>query len=242
MKKLKFTLIAAIIAAFVTSCVKDHDDDLKPVEVKFISGIIPDPETRVNNSRWNSGDSIGIFMIKSKPGTLACDNIMENAANIRYNSIDGVDVASFIDNGVKIYYPQEGERVKFVAYYPYTQPISNDYKYRFNLASQTNQSAIDVLYAPVGSQDYNKTSDAVTLSFIHKLVKLVFVVTNSSDITTTLQNLTVKITRQRPAGSLDLSTGAISAGDEAAIEITAIRNEKDSNDNEVTYEAIVQPE
>jgi hypothetical protein len=221
MKKLRFVLWAAIAATAVTSC--NSDDDVitgagDRVEVKFAAGNLASVETRAAEVTWATGDSIGVFMIKETPGTLASGNILESADNIRYNTQGGAGAAGFTANGTNIYYPVDGN-VKFVAYYPYTQTISN-YAYSFSVASQASQPAIDVLYAPAGAS-YNKTAATATLPFTHKLVKLVFNISNGAGVTASLSGLTVKISGQLSAGSLDLTTGAVTASG-ATQEITAL--------------------
>ncbi|GHU92028.1 hypothetical protein FACS1894155_12180 [Bacteroidia bacterium] len=120
----------------------------------------------------------------------------------------GTGAVAFDDNGTKIYYPVSGDGVKFIAYYPYTASLP-DYKLPVNVSSQADQSAIDVLYAPAGTA-YSKTSPNAALLFEHKLVKLVFNISNGAGVTSPLTNaLTVAISNQQTTGELNLVDGVV---------------------------------
>ncbi|GHV56990.1 hypothetical protein FACS1894182_04740 [Bacteroidia bacterium] len=232
--------MAAIVATVtMTSCSNDDEavNNSDRVEVKFSTGNIASVQTRVNDQTWAAGDSIGIYMVKETPGTLAAGNILENADNIRYNSVGGTGTAvAFDDNGTKIYYPVSGD-VKFIAYYPYTASLT-DYKLPVNVSNQINQSAIDVLYAPAGTA-YSKTSPNAALPFEHKLVKLVFNISNGAGVTSPLTNaLTVAISNQQTTGELNLVNGVVAiTGTSAPTTINAL-----VSNGGATAEAIVLPD
>jgi hypothetical protein len=211
MKKVNFLSMAATVAAtamMMTSCSNDDNEvtTADRVAVQFSSGIA-DVQTRAADQSWATNDQIGIYMIKHDE-SLTAANILENADNIRYNSTSGTGTVAFTDNGTKIYYPTS-ESVQFIAYYPYAASIT-DYKLPINLSVQTSQPAIDVLYAPAGAT-YSKTSGTVNLPFVHKLVKLVFNISNATGVTETLTGLTVNISNQKIAGELNLADGIVTA-------------------------------
>jgi hypothetical protein len=226
MKKLKFLSMAAMAATLVTSCSNGRNDEVitgsEPVAVEFAAGNTASVLTRVTGSDWAQGDSIGVFMIKETPGTLAAAYILEGADNIRYNSAGGSGEVGFTVNTASrtIFYPVLGN-VKFVAYYPY-KTLLTDYELPFSVASQDNQSAIDLLYAAAGTS-YTKASGTVKLPFEHKLVKLEFNITNGAGVTAPLAGLTVTVDGQLPDGVLDLTDGSVTAGG-AAQTITALTN------------------
>ncbi|GHU64136.1 hypothetical protein FACS1894123_08330 [Bacteroidia bacterium] len=209
MNKCKFLAMAAIAATVtMTSCSNDDEavNNSDRVEVKFSTGNIANVQTRAFDQTWEN-DSIGIYMVKETPGTLAAENILENAANIRYNSAaGGAGAVAFNAHSTTIYYPVSGN-VKFIAYYPYRASLT-DYKLPINLSNQSNQSAIDLLYAPAGTA-YSKTSPNAALPFEHKLVKLVFNISNGAGVTSPLTNLTVAIGNQQTTGELNLVNGEV---------------------------------
>ena len=226
--------MAAIAAATVmTSCSKDNEavDNNEPVAVQFASGIA-DVQTRVDETTWAAGDAAGIYMIGAAGG-LTATNIREGADNRQYTASAGTtaNFSPVSGDANRIYYPVSGN-VKFVAYYPYG--TVTDFKRSFSVASQSSLSAIDIMYAPAGTT-YSKTSGTVNLPFEHKLVKLVFNITNGAGVTEAVSNgITVGILGQQTAGELDLTDGSVSkSGAPATITITATGT--------ATVEAIVLP-
>ncbi|GHU56308.1 hypothetical protein FACS189411_06620 [Bacteroidia bacterium] len=224
--------IAAIAAATgLTSCNKDeavNNDEL--VAVQFASGIA-EVETRANETTWTAGDPVGIYMIGAL-GTLTTTNTL--ADNKQYTATaDATPTANFSATaGNTIYYPASGDDVKFIAYYPYGTVTS--FTLPISVASQSNLAAIDVMYAPAGTATYNKSSGTVNLPFAHKLVKLVFNISNGTGVTEAPSNgISVAISGQQTAGELDLATGTVTPGTGTAATITASGN--------ATVEAIVLP-
>jgi hypothetical protein len=248
MRTINFLSAAAILAAtVVTSCSRSADEDVNSndrVEVKFASAQAS-VETRVTDSDWAQGDPIGIYMMKAA-GTLVAGDILEGVSNRQYKASAGTNggaAASFEQVDGTIYYPannQDGDviDVKFIAYYPYGAVIDNatSFERAINVSVQTDQSAIDFLYAPA-TGPYNKTSPAVILPFVHKLAKLEFEIGNGAGVTESLDGLTVKITGQLTASTLDLTDGSVTddnTGGSTVIEaLTA--------GNGATSEAIVLP-
>jgi endonuclease G len=214
MKQFNFFAIAAIAAATVvmTSCGNDdevvNDDDR--VAVQFSTNTA-DVQTRVEGTSWNGNEHIGIYMLKSNY-SLSAANISESVNNREYETANSGATVTFSPTGDTgdtdntIYYPVAGN-VKFIAYYPYSSSIA-DFKLPINVANQSVQSDIDVLYAPTADA-YTKTSGTVTLPFVHKLVKLTFNISNDASVTTALTGLTVTIDKLSTTGTLDLATGAV---------------------------------
>ncbi|GHU58759.1 hypothetical protein FACS189411_14700 [Bacteroidia bacterium] len=233
MNKNKIFAIAAIAAATgLTSCLNDetgNNNNNEPVAVRFSSGIA-EVETRAYETTWAANDPVGIYMIGSS-GTLTAANTL--ADNRQYTASAGATANFSATAANTIYYPVSGDDVKFIAYYPYSSPLTN-YVLPVDVSDQSSQSAIDVLYAPAGTATYNKSSGTVALPFEHKLVKLVFTISNGSGVTEALSNgISVAISGQQTAGELDLATGTVTPGTGTAVAITASGN--------ATVEAIVLP-
>jgi hypothetical protein len=237
MNALKF--ITIVVAAAITMAACNSDDDVITgddgrVEVKF-SANTAEIQTRVTDKSWAANDPVGIYMIGKDAG-LTTDNIKESAGNREYRAAAGTGAVAFTAAGGKIYYPMSGN-VEFIAYHPYKASLSS-----FNLpidvatANQSNQSKIDVLYAPKTSGSYNKsTTSPVALAFQHKLVKLVFTIGKEASVTEALAGLTVKITGQQTAATLNLTSGTVTpSGGTSEITANTIANGTSS-------EAIVLP-
>jgi hypothetical protein len=224
MKKVKFLSMAATVAAtamMMTSCGNDNEavSNSDRVAVQFSAGVA-DVQTRAADQNWDADDQIGIYMIKNDE-SLTAANILENVDNRLYKATAAGAAVSFTPAiaGTEIYYPTS-ESVKFIAYYPYTTPITG-YKLPINLSVKTSQSAIDVLYALAGTA-YSKTSGTVNLPFVHKLVKLVFNISNAIGATETLTGLTVNLSDQKIAGELNLVDGEVTASGDAINSLAAV--------------------
>ena len=233
----KFFTMAVIAAATVmTSCSKDETvNNDGPVAVKFAATAV---QTRVSGASWDSGDPIGIYMLDN--GT---SDVSGGYANVQYTSSAGA-TAAFTATGTVIYFPQSGGKVDFVAYHPYRSGLTAANRtYGVNVATQTNQSAIDLMLSGVADNSgagYDKTfTGNVNLTFAHKLVKLNLTVQKGSGVTD-LSGMTVSIKGMNTTAGFDLQAGTLgSAGAPAAI--TPFRTQTPSATVDGKYEAILLP-
>jgi hypothetical protein len=122
-----------------------------------------------------------------------------------------------------IYYPGNGDKVDFIAYYPYVSSITTLGNYSVNVTTQTTPAAIDLLYAKAtnGSSGYDKSNtSAVALTFGHQLCKLTLNTSvpagstqfASSDLTT----MTVSIAGMNTTALFNLATGALGTASNVA--------------------------
>jgi hypothetical protein len=98
-------------------------------------------------------------------GTFETANIVEDAGNRKYTAAAGAGPVSFtpVDAAATIYYPMSGD-VEFIAYYPYESPLT-DFTLPVSVAVQTDQSSIDVLYAPKTKGAYSKSKKTIRSIF-----------------------------------------------------------------------------
>ena len=230
MKKMTKFFALALLAGAMVSC---STEDTAPsnqndkVAVQFTGGI--SVNTRASGLAWANGDRIGIFMTGTKQ-TLSADAIKEGVDNVCYQTSGSV-AFSPISGGKTIYYPIDGD-VDFYSYYPYTT-VSN-YKVALNVADQTNQEAIDFMYAK--TTGCNKATPQVDLRFSHMLSKLVLNVQAGNGLTQDdLNKLTVTIKDQNTTATFNLADGVISGeGNPDNIQMKAVQVGK-------RYEAILLP-
>ena len=240
MKQLFYFSLTAIL--LMTSCAKEtmrSNNDLNN-PVKF-TGNLGQLQTRVggtDGSLWDAGDSVGVYMIAATPGTLSAVNIVPTG-NKRYNASAGATATFTPFDGTPLYYPDDGTPVKFVAYHPYSSGITSAFELPIDLTDQSDQSAIDVLYAPITTTSYDKTTTgAVPLVFDHRLVKLVFTITNAVGVSEPVANgVNILIPSQLREGILDLTDGTVTpSGTVGAVTITTT-----GTGTTVTAEAIIFP-
>ena len=186
------------------SATADGNDSRIPLEVT--GGI--SAQTRAADAAWAASDAIGIYMLKS--GTT---DIAESAANRRYTTAQG-DGRFSADAGASIYYPIDGSKVDFLAYYPHSASGVADGKYALDLSDQSHLPAIDLMSASVSGKD--KSAPGVAFNFHHLLTKLELVNTPGTGITASeLEGMTVEITYtgQRTAASYDILFEALNVAD-----------------------------
>lgn len=197
--------LALLASATMVSCngkVEPAAQDEK-VAVQFGSSI--NATTRAVNDKWTSGDQIGIFMTGENK-VLSKDAISEEADNIAYRT-EGDGAFSPVAAEQIIYFPMNGD-VDFYAYYPYT-PEVNDYRIALDLTDQSNQEALDLMFAKVSG--CNKSNPKVELQFSHLLSNLILEVQPGTGLTQAdLAELTVKVKDANTKATFNLVDGTIS--------------------------------
>ena len=230
MKKMTKLFVLALLAGAMVSCNTEETASTTPngkVAVQFTGGI--SVNTRAAGVAWANGDRIGIFMTGTKQA-LSADAIKEGVDNVCYQT-SGSIAFSPISGGKTIYYPIDGD-VDFYSYYPHT--TVSDYKVALNVADQTNQEAIDFMYAK--TTGCNKATPQVDLRFSHMLSRLILNVQPGNGLTEDdLNKLKVTIKDQNTTATFNLADGLISdEGNPTNIQMKAIQVGK-------RYEAILLP-
>ena len=184
-------LIVAVIVAI--SCTKNNDLELLfGKRVKFETNITAtDPATRVADNVWDAQDAIGVYVFEESSET-----IVEGSGNIGFITNTGGVNGTFTAKDEPIYFPDNGDKVRFMSYYPYKSQITS-FTYKVDVSNQTSQSAIDLLYSFDRENAYDKTvlNRTIPLSFDHKLTKIVINVKIGDDLENSdLKNLEVLLT------------------------------------------------
>lgn len=198
-------LLGAALAfiALVSSCKKDDYRKLEkgnPSEVQFTSKIVGNQLTKASGTSWDANDEIGVYM---KQG-VGLNNAL--ASNKKYvTQGNGNFTASGSD---LINYPETGA-VDFIAYYPYSASLEGT-SLGINVSNQSSQAAIDVMYSD-NAKNLDKNSGSPKLEFVHKLSKIELLVKAGTGVSS-LSGLAVSYQAIPTVSSLDLGTGAISAG------------------------------
>ncbi|WP_342648609.1 fimbrillin family protein [Mucilaginibacter sp. CSA2-8R] len=227
-RNLQVTFVAALLL-LVAACRKDRGNDVIDVaanEVRFSASINGQIKTKATNDKWDANDAIGVFM---KTGT-GLSNAL--ASNKKYITVagDGEFKASATDQS--IFYPESGT-VDFVAYYPYQQTLSGT-SYSVNVANQTNQAAIDLMYATANS--LTKNSTAAQLAFTHQLSKIEITVKNGNGVPS-LTGLSTTLVGLKNNATFDLAYGTLSGQSQ----IANIQAKNSVNNGATLAEAIVIP-
>ncbi|MFA4977705.1 MAG: fimbrillin family protein, partial [Sphingobacterium sp.] len=131
------------------------------------------------------------------------------ASNKQYVTTKGDGNFSASSITEEINYPADGSNVDFIAYYPYQTTITNNI-YPVNVADQTQQNKIDLLYAN-NVTGANKNKPNAQLQFGHKLSKVELTVAAGTGVSS-LSGLTVTYNGFNTTANFDLATGTLAAG------------------------------
>lgn len=210
--KMKSLLGIILSLSILQSCQNDETNIIQnEVNNKGItfSSIIDDAQnSRAYDTSWEANDVIGVFMLaNSDKNVLDSDkNVLET--NIPYVTSKGDGY--FVSQNSPIYYPDGA--VDFIAYYPYSETISDYKNYPIDLSNQTKQNAIDLMTA-VNLTNRQLTSPQGNLQFKHLLAKLVLNLKSTSG--SSLKGIKASISGLKVKGTANLSDGSITPSGEA---------------------------
>lgn len=204
MKVNQLLFLATAAAAVTSSCQKAPVSEQEITKaVTFSSTISNQVTTKAAGANWESNDAIGVFM---KTGSGLSNALASNKQYVTTKG-DGNFSASSITE--EINYPADGSNVDFIAYYPYQTTITNNI-YPVNVADQTQQNKIDLLYAN-NVNGANKNKPNAQLQFGHKLSKIELTVAAGTGVSS-LSGLTVTYNGFNTTANFDLATGTLAAG------------------------------
>lgn len=159
-----FVMLAALMMAGCSNEVEEQVMDSRRVPLQ-INGDINMLMTRAADDHWDEKDAIGVYMVTAE------NSIVDNVSNYRYVVIDK-DNGNFSPDGETntAYFPESGDAVNVVAYYPQGNVVEN--KLSLDLANQNEQPRIDLMSAR--AEGASKNNPAINLKFNHRLTKLFF--------------------------------------------------------------------
>ncbi|GAB6012881.1 fimbrillin family protein [Viscerimonas tarda] len=237
----KLMLLAVVI--LLPACSQDEDlysgDDRTPVS--FVTQITVDnvsrTRTTAQGNQWLADDSIGIYMIAAG-GTISSSL----AANSEYHAVTGNSSTSNFEpanDNATIYYPQSGN-VDFVAYYPYSESITN-FSYPVNVSLQSNPAAIDLLYSNNVKNKAKSQTEPATLQFTHRLSKLILnVVKGNGMAAADFSSATASIAGMPATAQFALSDATLS-GKTLSTAFAALKVATETG-SDASFEAILIPQ
>jgi len=197
-----------ISATIVISCSRPEITPDKKIEAQFSSNIlIMNSPAKAAGNVWDASDAIGIYMYAE-----ATLDVVEDIKNIKYITDDGGTVGSFKPTGTRIYFPDNGDKVRFMAYYPQIDGIQVNDIYPVNVADQSEQEVIDLLYSFNTSAKYDKKSPdrKVSLVFDHQLTKIQVNVKAGEGLSNSdLQDIVVSFSGFNTTADFNLTNGSL---------------------------------
>ena len=212
MKLNKLFLTGTALLA-MTACVNNDDKsewNTGNQAITFDATIQGLTTSRASGTQWATGDCIGVYMKATGAALSAATD-----ANKKYTVSEAGAVQAASANDA-LYFPADKSAVDFVAYYPYQTTLA-DNTYKVNVADQTDQPAIDLLYA---NNATNVSSGTPALTFTHQLSQIVFNLTKDNTIPT-LNGLTIKFTGLNTKADFTLADGKL-ANAETVADINAL--------------------
>ena len=211
----KWLLLAAVSVLLLASCSKDDKSvNEDPQAVRFVGGIDDQAAaaslmSRAAGTAWNKDDAIGIFMVNHGTTTVAGD-----AGNKEFTTPAGDGIFS-AGPGDEIYYPQDGRKVDFIAYYPHKASGELTGTIPVSTADQSRQTEFDMMWTKAngtGGNGYDKTSArTVPLEFRHCLAKLTMNCKAAANTEiTSFDGMTVTIKGMNTAAVFVVNNGSVS--------------------------------
>lgn len=224
---MKNLLLTLMIGVLLIACEGEKINPLGTKTAVRMTAEIEGMKTRLSGSTWDQDDAIGVFM-KMNGDEL---NASAPKKNLKYIYSEETGHFEPMSENEIIYFPTNGDAVDFIGYYPFREDISA-FNIPIDLTSQSNQSAIDLMYAD-NVKNVSQTESQITMRFSHKLSRIVFQVEHYRVIEQS--DFSVIITGVPTVGSFNLTDKSLTV-DSAKTDIVCC-----VNDDCTLAEAILMP-
>ena len=213
---MKKVLLLAAMFCMLLSCTKEEISFEERIPINISVG----QQTKANDSNFNNGDKVGIYVV----------NYTDNDAGVLAISGNQVDNMGFTytesawDPASPVYWKDKKTSADFYAYYPYSTNVTDVTAHPFSVKadqrSEANFWASDFLWGK--AEEITPTSSAVPIVTNHVLSRIIVEIKPGDGFTnaTLAEALeSVVISGLKTSAKIDLSTG-ISTEDGDAQEIT----------------------
>lgn len=206
MKKL-FAL--ASIATLMFSCSENFGET--PFEEKLPINISVDVQTRANDTAFESGDAVGVYVVNydgSTAGTLKAEGNQADNAEFTYNGGGWT-------SDEPIYWKDKNTSADFYAYYPYSASVNinaQPFAVQADQSNEVNFWASDFLWGK--TVKVAPTSNAVNIETNHVLSRIILEVKPGSGFTSeswAAATKSVKICDVKTNATINFATGIATA-------------------------------
>lgn len=226
--KMKSLLGIMLSLSILPACQNDEtsiiQNEVNKYGITFTSIIDDSNASRAYDGSWETNDVIGLFMLSHEGQNMV-------SGNVPYITKSGNGYFTGLNTSMN--YPEDGSAVDFIAYYPYSEQVSDYKAYPIDLSNQTTQNTIDLMTA-TNLTGRNQTSPQGNLQFKHLLAKMVLNLKSTTG--SSLKGIKASINGLKVKGTANLSSGIITATNETAT-ISFYMNE-----NGTQAEAILLPQ
>lgn len=211
--------MASLAAAMALTACSQDEADIQPSALT--QGNVISLTSQVAATRAASDPQTTALSTSNKVGVY-----VSSSSSTLYNNVEhSVGDAGALTTTTTMNYPTEdGATVNIYAYAPYASSLElssdNAFSVSTDQSAESGYLASDLVYASKTGQA--STSDAVSLTFAHKLSQLQIVIQNDANIN--LTNASVYVTGTKIATTFNPSTGTVGAasGDATAIKAATI--------------------
>lgn len=179
-----------------------NDENLPAADDRVALQVSSGIQTRAFDNQWEAGDKIGIFMLDNGQSTIA-----DGYGNVPYEvESAGTGGKAFSPASEVIYFPTNGDKRDFIAYYPYANKMKDNGTYDIDLTEQNPQKNIDFMVAGKVT-DKSRTDANVSFQFTHKLAKIVMDIEAGDGLSIDdLKNMKITLTGQPTKGTFNVLT------------------------------------
>ncbi len=210
MKVQKLVLGLLGMSMFLTSC-NEEGAEITPNKVTF-SASVGSPMTRATETAWEANDAIGVYALKNGQA-LADASIYESKKNIKYVTAQAGATGDFDAATTSEAIELTDEVVDFIAYHPYSDKVTADYKVAINVADQSVKG-IDMLYAT--KQSHTNSQPDVNLVFNHVMSRVKVVLQPKQGTNLDVTNAKITLKNALTQGTLSLIDGTVEKGTDKA--------------------------
>ena len=214
----KSLLIAAMVCTILSSCSKGEEPIVEPTptptpeaQVKIPINLSIGDYTRANDSAFENGDKVGIYVVNyngATAGTLSATNNHVNNMQFTYGGNSWTPSSA-------IYWKDDTTHADFYAYYPYGT-ASNVNAYAFSTKTdqslEANYWASDFLWGK--ATNVAPTKNAVPITTNHVFSNILIYLEAGDGFTAdafAAATKSVKITNIKTAATINLATGVATA-------------------------------
>ena len=216
MKKLFF--LAATVCAILSSCSKGEEPTINPTpeptpeaQVKIPINLSIGNYTRANDTAFENGDKVGIYVVNyngSTAGTLAASGNHVNNMQFSFGGSAWTPASA-------IYWKDQTTHADFYAYYPYSASAStsaHSFSVQTDQSTETNYFASDFLWGKAAN--VAPTAEPVAITTNHSFSNILIYLEAGNGFTAeTLAAATKSVTIKniKTAATINLATGVATA-------------------------------
>ena len=206
----KVILASVLLLTAASACVNDDlTSSGSKVAVKISASSAM---TRAVDNTWEPNDVIGISMLED-----GSSNVIAPYSNYNYTTTDGSSNFDPASSAQIMYFPVDGSKVSFKAYYPYSSSLPTNMIAPLSVKDQSSLPDLDFMTAEhlAGT---SKDEPDVKLHFYHRLAKVMFDLT-TEDGTISLDGCKLVAKGLKSTGSYDIQNEKLSVDANSTVDI-----------------------